>query len=233
MNREHAMTAEKRCSRRNLLRVLGAGGAAALLAGCSQVVLIGLLLGGPPSIAPKFDVATNRSMTDKDVTVAVVCYVPPERKFEFPGIDHELAKHVCHRLKDHNVQVIRPELVRSWLDEHPNWDRPEEIGKAFDTSYVIYLDVLDFSLYEYGRSDLYRGRSEVTIRVTAVNPRNKDEWEEVYTDSLISQWPTEIPRHTQDITYERFKLGYLARLSEEIGRYFYEHFNGDDIADAT
>lgn len=223
----------RRIRRRTLVAALIGGVMATWLAGCSQVVLLGLLLGGPPSIAPKFDVETNRSMTDKGVTVAVVCYVPKARLWEFPGIDREIAKHVCHRLKDHKIQVIRPELVQAWLDENPNWDRPEEIGKAFDTTYVIYLDVLDFSLYERGRSDLYRGRSEVTIRVTAMDPHRKGEGEEIYNDSLISAWPLEIPRHAQDITYERFKLGYLARLSEEIGRHFYEHYTGDDIADAT
>ncbi|MEX0703336.1 MAG: hypothetical protein WD069_14675 [Planctomycetales bacterium] len=233
MDRQTSNRDDIRTGRRSFLRGTLAAALLPLAAGCQYVVLGGYLLGGRPSYEPRFDAETKRSMTDKDVTVAVVCYLPKEHKWDFPGIDDEITKHVCHRLKDHQIQVIRPEHVRAWLDEHPDWDRPEEIGEAFGATYVIYLDVLDFSLYEAGRSNLYRGRSEVAVKVTAMDPRHKGEGEEIYTANLISKYPLEIPRDTHDVTYERFKLEYLARLSEEIGRNFYEHYAGDDMSDAT
>ena len=64
-----------------------------VLTGCNYFILIGYLIGGPPSIEPDFDVETNKSMTDLDVTVAVVCYAPPKLKWDFSKVDKELAKY--------------------------------------------------------------------------------------------------------------------------------------------
>jgi hypothetical protein len=46
-------------------------------------------------------------------------------------------------------------------------------------------------------------------------------------------WPLAAPRSTSDITYARFRMMFLQYLSERVGRLFYEHYNGDDIGEAT
>ena len=112
------------------------------LAGClKQLVMLGYLIGGPPSIEPDFDMMTKKSMTAKDVTVAVVCYAPLEVKYDFSAIDAELAKYVTYRLVQHKVKVVNPDQVRAWLDENAdNWDEPSEIGRALHVKYVVYID---------------------------------------------------------------------------------------------
>ncbi|HEX6985781.1 MAG TPA: hypothetical protein VF170_10400, partial [Planctomycetaceae bacterium] len=77
---------------------LAALAALALVCGCNYVVGLGYLLGGPPSIEPEFDRATNKSLGDKDVTVAVACYAPTELKWDNAEIDREVAEFVSHRL---------------------------------------------------------------------------------------------------------------------------------------
>ena len=44
--------------------------------GCNYFILLGYLIGGPPSIQPDFDKLTKESLTDKGVKVAVVCFAP-------------------------------------------------------------------------------------------------------------------------------------------------------------
>ena len=56
--------------------------------------------------------------------------------------------------------------------------------------------------------------------------------EQIYTKELLSQWPLRAPRSTSEVTYSTFKQQYMGRLSEEIGRLFYEYYNGDDIPEA-
>ena len=51
-------------------------------------------------------------------------------------------------------------------------------------------------------------------------------------EEIISKFPLQAARSTSEVTYSNFKQLYLARLSEEIGRLFYEYYNGDDIPDA-
>lgn len=199
--------------------------------GCNYFIPIAYLIGGPPSIEPDFDLMTNESMTDKDVTVVVVAYAPPELKWDFPQIEHELARYVSFRLIQNNIQVINPDQVKAWLDENDDWDKPEEVGKAFDTTYVVYIDMSKFSLYEENSTTLYRGRSESYLSVYKMDDHGYGD--KIYSKEQISRFPIRAPRSTSEQTLTSFKREYLSRLSEEIGWLFYEHYNGDEIPHAT
>jgi hypothetical protein len=204
-----------------------------LFSGCNYFVLLGYLIGGPPSIEPEFDALTKESMTDKDVTVAVACFTPTDVRFSFENIDHELAKYVTFRLHQHKVKVINPDRVKMWLDENKDWDKPEEIGAAFECTYVVYIDLKAFSLYEEGSANLYRGRAEAIVSVTKMEKDAKDQGEVIFSKEVLSKYPLHQPKSTSEETYGNFKQLYLGRLSEEIGRLFYEYYTEDDIIDGA
>jgi hypothetical protein len=200
--------------------------------GCmNEMVMLAYLIGGPPSIEPDFDAQTNKSMTAKDVTVAVVCYAPTEVRFDFADIDKELGTYVAHRLHQHHVQVVSPDRIHAWLDENPDWDKAEEIGQAFEAAYVVYIDLENYSLYEKNSANLYRGRSEAIVSVFEMDADGHGE--KIYSKEVHSEFPLHAPRSTSEVTYQTFKRQYLSRLSEEIGRLFYEHYFGDNISDGT
>jgi hypothetical protein len=201
------------------------------LPGCNYVVLLGYLIGGPPSIEPDFDSKTTKSMTDKDVTVAVVCYAPTELKWDFDKIDHELSRYVSKRLGMHQIKFVNPTRVQAWLDQNPDWDKVEEIGAALDVGYVIYIDLHKFSLYEENSQNLYRGSAEAIVSVYEMD--DDVEGEKVYSKEILSVYPILGPRGTGEVSYTKFKRQYLSRLSEEVGRLFYEYYAGDDMPDAA
>lgn len=205
--------------------------ALAFVGGCNYVVGLGYLLGGPPSIEPEFDRATNKSLTDADVRVAVACYAPTELKWDNAEVDREIAEFVTHRLHSHKITVCRPERVRAWIDEHPDWDKPEEIGDGVDVTHVIFIDLSKYSLYEKDAAHLYRGRAEAVINVVEKQPDGG--WDEIFVKDLISVYPLAVPRPASQESFGTFKRKYLERLSEEIGRLFYEYYNGDDLPDVT
>ncbi len=210
---------------RVMLVVLMAG----VLTGCKYLLFVGYLVGGPPSVEPKFDQETGLSMTDKDITVAVVCYAPKKVKWDHANVDHDLAKYVANRMYGKKIVVINPDRVRAWLDEHPNWDSPEEIGAYFHVDYVVHIEVNKMSLYEKNSSQLYRGRSEVLVNVWQMDG---EEGEQIFTRDIESEYPRAMPRSAYDTTYPNFKRDYMAVLSEDIGQLFYEHYNGEDIHNA-
>ena len=226
----HCSEADRAPKRRRVVTVVCALLMTTLLSGCSYAILLGYLIGGPPSIEPDFDVMTKKSMTDNDVTVAVVCYAPTEMKWDFNKIDRELARYVSYRLGQHQIQAAHPDAVYAWLDENPDWDRPGEIGAGLDVTWVIYIDLQKYSLYEEGAQNLYRGRAEASVSVFEMDDSGRGE--KVYTRELTSKYPLNSWRPTSEITYSTFKRQYLTRLSEEIGRLFYEHYAGDDIPDS-
>jgi hypothetical protein len=210
-------------------------GLAAMLAsssGCSYLLFLGYLIGGPPTIEPNFDVETKESMTDKDVSVVVVCYAPTDIRYSFEDIDHEVAKYLSFRMIQHKIKVVGPDRVRAWLDENKDWDKPEEIGEFFKATYVVYIDLNEFSLYEDGSANLYRGRSEAVVSVWKMDDGGNDA-EKIYTTEKISKFPVHQPIAASDETYQNFKARYLARLSEELGRLFYEYTYYDEIGESS
>lgn len=196
------------------------------LAGCSQIVTLGYLIGGPPSIEPDFDAKTNISLNKGKKKVLVLCYAPKEVKWDFDSVDRELGRHIAHRLNNNHITVISPDAVHAWLDEHDDWDKPDEIGHDLEADFVIFIEISEFGLYEQGSSDLYRGHSESLITVYEME---NGEGNEIYTKEYISKFPTLQPVSASDQSYYDFKRHYLSRLSDEIGRHFYEYYNGDDI----
>ncbi len=202
------------------------------LVGCNYVILLSYLIHGPPSIAPAFETETGKSMTEKDVTVAVFCYAPKEIKFDFEKIDHELARAVSFRLGQHEIRFVNPDYVQSWTDRNPDWDHAHEIGEAFQTRYVVYIDLHEYNLYEHESSTLYRGRAEAIVKVFEMEEDYSD-GELIYQKDITSKFPLLQGRSTSEVTYSKFKQEFIHRLSEEIGRLFYEHYAADDVGYAS
>ncbi|MBQ16018.1 MAG: hypothetical protein CMJ65_02710 [Planctomycetaceae bacterium] len=221
---------------RRLLRISVHSTAAALvvlsLTGClKQLLFLGLLIHGPPSIEPDFDSRTGKSMTAKDVKVAVICEAPLELQHDFGKIDRELGKFLSFRLREHQITSVHHELVQAWIDENSQWDTPTELGAALKVTYVIHIEVEKYSLFEKNNQNLLRGRTEGLISVYEMSKDGTGK--RIYTRDFRTQHPRLAPRSTYNTTPSTFKREYLSRLSDHLGWYFYEHHAGDDIPDAT
>ena len=202
------------------------------LTGClKQILFLGLLIHGPPSIEPDFESRTGKSMTAKGVTVAVLCEAPLELQHDFGKIDRELGKYLTFRLREHQVVSVHHERVQAWLDEHPHWDSPTELGKALGVTYVIHIEIEQHSLFEKNNQNLLRGRTEGLLSVYEMS--DDGDGKRIYTRDVRARHPRLAPRSTYNTTLANFKREYLSRLSDQLGWYFYEHHHGDDIPDAT
>ena len=114
--------------------------ASARLRGAITSSCLGYLIGGPPSIQPDFEKLTKESLKDKGVKVAVVCFAPDEIRLNFIDVDKDMAKYVAHRLTQKDIKVVHPDRVQDWLDQHDDWDKPDEIGEATGATHVIFID---------------------------------------------------------------------------------------------
>lgn len=200
--------------------------------GCNYFILLGYLIGGPPQLEPQFEKETGKSFTDKDIRVAVVCYAPDELKYQYSDIDHVLASRVCFQMQNREIDVIPPDRVRLWLEENTEWDSPVEVGAAFDVSYVVYVDISEFTLYEHdSNATLFRGRCEAIVSVYEM--KTDGDGRRIFSRDITSVFPIHVPRSAAEVSYENFRLEYFMRLSDEIGRLFYPYLNGDDIGFAT
>ncbi len=199
--------------------------------GCNYLVFFGYLIGGPPQLEPIFEKETRKSFTDHGVRVAVVCYVDNDLKYQYDSIDHLLAVGVAARLRQNHIEIVNPERIRGWLEENTHWDTPDEIGAEFDATYVVYIDMSNFSLYEHDSRHLYRGRAEIVVNVYEMDASG--EGERIFSQDLSSEFPRLTQRSASEISYDSFRTEYLLRLSEEIGRMFFPYGSGDDVGSGT
>lgn len=195
--------------------------------GCTQMAVLGYLIGGPPSIEPDFDRETGKSLEHPDVTVAVVCYADPKLKLQHPRIDSEVAAAVAYRLIANKIKVVQPEAVNAWIDQHREWEQAAEVGKALKANHVIEIELAFFDLYEENSTTLYRGRTEAYINVHEIDEDGRGE--RVFKKELDFAFPTQVPRSAYDQSLINFKQEYLSRLSEKIGFIFYDRYTGDLI----
>jgi hypothetical protein len=196
--------------------------------GCSTVILLGYLIGGPPSKEPDFNIRTKQSLSDKGKKVLVMAYAPTEIKWDNAAVDLELAKFVAMQLVRKNIQVIDPDRVYEWLDKNNDWDKASEVGAHFEVDYVVKIDIRNYSLYEENSSDLYRGRAEVLVTVIQMDEDKKD-GKPIYNREIVSKFPTQAQVSVGDKTFAEFKKLYLSVLSNEIGVLFYPSYAGDEF----
>jgi hypothetical protein len=197
-------------------------------AGCNVVLLVGYLLGGPPSIEPDFHKQTGQKLDGRNTTVLVLCYAPTELKWDNDAIDYEVAKHLAMRFNLNKINVIDPDRVHAWLDKNNDWQKATEVGADFKVDYIVHVDLKDYSLFEEHSSDLYRGRADALVTVFKMDEDKKD-GKVIYSRELTSRFPTSGPVSVYSHSYGNFKKLYLSTLSNQIGVLFYESFAGDEI----
>lgn len=196
--------------------------------GCNAVLLLGYLIGGPPSQEAPFHTRTKESLEKKNKVTLVYCYAPKELKWDNEAVDYELAKHIAHQLNSNKIKVIDPDRVNAWLDRNDKWHKVSEIGAAFKVDYVIHVDLKDYSLFEAHSANLYRGRADAIVSVVKMNEDKKD-GHVIFNEPIKSNFPTRAPVDSNQVSFAEFKKRYLSALSDEIGRLFYPSFSGDDI----
>jgi hypothetical protein len=123
------------------------------VSGCNWFVPLAFVLPEPKEIIPA-------EFTHLKGTVTVLVWTPPELAYEYPQARLELAAHVVDRLQRHveGVDCQDPYTVEDYLARYPRGRTAEEVGRQFQTEYVVYAEVLDFGLREPGAPDLVQGR---------------------------------------------------------------------------
>jgi len=124
---------------------------------------------------------------------------------------------------------VRQDEIDSWLDGKSSRDQDfVAIGEAVKADYLISVEMLDLKLKD-GQT-LFRGRSNLTVRVWDVKSSKI-----AFQKSLPEYtYPIMAGQATTETDEPKFRRVYLMNVADKIGRYFYAHEFGEDVAmDAT
>src|SRR4051794_8247371 len=141
-----------------------------ILAGCDPRTLVYFLQPWEPSVPPPTDAPKLEGKK-----VVVVTHAISGTMAEFATLDRDITKKVVSIFKEKvkKIDVVDPDKVSSWVEDHPNWTDPEEVAKAFEADMVIFLEVEAFQIQNPGDIGVLQGTAKTHIQVTEmVYPKN-------------------------------------------------------------
>lgn len=186
-------------------------------AGCTQALFTAAYLIRGTDEPPEFDGL-------KEKRVVVVCRAPATMNPDHALATEALARRVSQLLRRRvsDIQLIPPEKVAKWTDEH-SWDEFTEVGEALGAEMVVGIDLLDFSLYR--SSTVYQGRADIAVIVYDMTRDGEIVFEKAPLRVLYPSTgiPTTVPR-------AQFRRVVVNVIAEDIGKLFYPHDRTADFA---
>lgn len=194
-------------------------------AGCSLFVMAGKAVFGETKVRCSFRQVTDINLPKSDQRVLILCSTPESIKIEEPSLDFDLLDKIARRLKVRGVNVVSPDLVTTWLDDHGGrWDDPAELGEEFDADIIIHIDLDRFSYQEENSPSLLRARVDGRVHAYEVL-RDGDvvRVASIFDQEFVSVYPDHHPVSIQRKSPAIFKQEYLTRLTIQLSQLFYDH----------
>ncbi len=143
--------------------------AATLCGGCNWFKGLALFLPEPQKTVPA-------EFAHLEGSVAVVVWVHPETLYDYPNVRLELASHVADQI----AASVRAKLSFADMMEVEQYiDRrggrvvdPAQIGREFGTRFVVYMEILEFTLRDPFLPDLLQAK--IRASVTVYDMEDKD-----------------------------------------------------------
>src|SRR3954447_2723411 len=76
--------------------------------------------------------------------LAVVVHMSRHSQVEMGHFDRDVATYLApkiHSYTEKKPDVIRITKVQKWMDEHPNWKTPNEIGRGLEADHVVFIEM--------------------------------------------------------------------------------------------
>lgn len=201
--------------------------------GCNlfaPIFLFHYFTGADTRLPPDYEIREGDK--DKPVRVMVLTYKQESLNLEQADLDRELNDKVSRALfkgfaaDKKNIHVIRADVVKKWLDQHPDWKSMEaaEIGEALQADFVICLQIDEFRLFKDQRTrEIFQGRCDITCRVVPVHPEDAMQGVETLPISVELPKGNGWPVSETGKTVRQMRDWFIANLAERITWKFLPH----------
>lgn len=201
------------------------------LCGCSLFVMAGKSLFGDPKVEAPFSHAANVDLTDGLHKVVIVASTPEAIKYEFPATNVDLIEKVSRNLRTEGVQVVNPNKVATWLDDHGGyWEDINELAGAFECDYIIHLEVDNLSLREPNSRDMYQGHVAGTVYGYEVRQRRKDKVaHRIFHKAFDRTYPDGYPKLADRLSEDSFHRELMDHIAVFMTQMIVDHRTSERI----
>jgi hypothetical protein len=203
--------------------------------GCNLMALPFFLI---PGMEPKHEAKCKLEPheNEKEVRVVILSSSGLETRPEFLRVDRELSRLMYMQMEEgfkknkEKVTLVPVSQIEKYKDDHPNWHSlsPQEIGKHFNASYVIDLEINAVTLYEPGSANtLFRGHAEISIDVVDVRKAAEGP---IYKEEYTIDYPrARGPIPASEGNVQQFRQRFLSVVARELAWRFTAHLVEDDF----
>jgi len=208
------------------------------LAGCDPRTLIYFLQPFEPTIPPPCKVEL------KGKKVVIVAHALAGTQSDYQALDRQVAREVgrVFQEKVKKIELVSAEKTWKWIEDHPDWTDPTEVGKAFEADIVIFLEIETFQVGDPSSPDLLEGTAKTHIQAWEYgHPKNSKgkpildqpkESSSIYDAYKDSVFPIRGPVPLgAGVSRASFRNKFLQVVSTEIAWHFIPHSPEDDIQD--
>lgn len=219
------------CRREALRKLCFLGGGLSMLpiVGCSKMILASSkLLWGDPKLPSEFTNLTKEDLTKGTKTVLVACSTPEAVEADVSTLKLDLIDGITRKMKLNGVKIINPDRVAEWIDDHGGISSSiDELAQDFETDYIAWIDVQNFSLHEPNSPKLLRGSTSGYIKVYKVEGEgNFRRALRVYQTEFSMTYPQHQPISETGRSATVFHKDYVDQLAEVLAERFYDHRPG-------
>jgi hypothetical protein len=182
---------------------------------------------GDPQIDASFKQRTGVELKNKQVII--YCTAPATLPDEYSSIAFDLQKQISQRMELRGIKVISPNQVSRAVDDKGGQAEPAMLASTFpDVEYILIINLGNFDCREPNSPNLYRGFASGMIhgyaaRGDADGARHASR---IFEKEFQVEHPTHpVPRDSMSLS--AFSKQFLDRLSDEIGRVFYDYRTSD------
>ncbi|HUS92840.1 MAG TPA: hypothetical protein VM695_13360 [Phycisphaerae bacterium] len=199
---------------RNVLLV----GLATSQCACPVIAWFTAQFGPKEKVAAKFDPPKDKRMlVFVDDILSPVVYEP---------IKIELTRRLNELFVEHKVarETVSYDRLADLIMATPDFNRlaVSQVGQKVGADTVLYLHIDRFSLHDRATEELWKGRLQVTVRLTDVEkgrlwPKDRE------AGYLVDEVETPTRVTTSDTTADEITQELAARMADRIAKLFYEH----------
>jgi hypothetical protein len=170
--------------------------------------------------------------------VALVVNLTNHRQVDIGHFDRDVSNWLAPKVHEYTKdkpKIIRAPAVHKWLDEHPDWKTPFDIGRGLGADHVVFVELRHVSFYQKeGWTNMYGGRAECSVSIYRIGNETDEAGPIWGPKNYTYRFPNGLDEiASSDMNVGQFRESFLRHVAERLSWIFVPHPSsleyGDDI----
>lgn len=210
------------------------------LPGCQIVIGVLALFQGFPKQDCDFKKQTKKDFAAKGQKVLIVSTSSAPALSEHPSLDMDIVAELTRRLRAQEIKIIDSGKIAKYIDDNGGVSEETDLGALgakFGADLILLVKFDEFRFREPNSPQLYQGKARGTMVVIEIQKKGEEKDKDklkplakkIYYRPFDSKFPLHSAIPAESERPALFKQRYLARLSDELARHYYDHRPGEDM----